>query len=416
MPTPTTFAPAKQFLGIAAEATQGTPVAMTTTMLVTDVKPSDKPTFLEDQAWRGSMGTDSFNLIPGVKHAEIDVSGPVFGDTFSWWLRNVLGDVAVTGTPTGTGSTTLSASVAAGATSISTAATIPAGTLVQIGTGATAEIVTTGTPTGTGPYTIPISTPTTGLAFAHASAVAVVPVQSAGPFTYAWSLLNSGGGQPASHTLTHFLGPNAVGARQYPGFCASELDLKFNVESELLTYDCKGVSFPSVIPGATPVANPGTVLPVASWRTTVGIGGTAVASPVTTVTDGEIDIKREATPIYTATGVQTPYIIQRGGLSVEGKLNFSAVSDESALLYMLNNTQPQVQIITTNGLSGSNLITVQIDMQVTAFNTADPDAAKTAVGYQTGFKALFNTTNAGGSGGMSPLKVSVTCSIPPGTF
>lgn len=416
MPTPATFAPAKQFLGIAPEAIQGTPAAMTSTILVTEVKPSDKPTFLEDKAWRGSMGDDAFNLIPGVKTADIQVTGPVFGDTFPFWLKNILGDFSVTGTPTGSGATTLAAQANAGATSMSSTASIPAATLLQVGSGATAEIVTTGTPTGSGPYTIPIATPAGGLQFQHANSQPLTPVLAGGPFTYVTSLLNSGSGQPTSHTLTHFLGPNSTGARQYPGFVANELDLKFNVESELLSYDVKGVSWPSVIPGAAPVAAPGTTLPVASWRTTIGIGGTAIGSPVNTVTDGEINIKREATPIFTATGVQTPYIIQRGGLSVEGKLNFSAVSDESALLYMLNNTQPQIQIITTNGLSGAAAITVQVDMQVAAFNSADPDTSKTAVGYQNAFKALFNTTNAGGSGGMSPIKVSVTCAIPPGAF
>lgn len=416
MPTPTTFAPAKQFLGIANEATQGTPVAMTFTQLVDSLKPKDTPKFLEDKSWRGSMGTEAFAEIAGVKSATFDLGGPVYGDGISFFLRNILGDVAVTGTPTGSGATTLASSAAAGATSISTAASIPNGTLIQIGTGATAEVVTTGTPTGSGPYTIPVATPSTGLVYAHASAQAVTPVT--GPYTYAWSLLNSGTGQPISHTLTHALGPTATsGARQYPGTVLSELGFKFNAESELFTWVGKAMSWPSVVLGSAPTASPTTVLPVASWQTKVGIGGVASGGTlVNTVTDGEVTIKRETDIIYTATGVQTPYIIQRGGLSVEGKLNFSAVADESALLYMLNNTQPQLQIVTTNGLAGTSLITVQVDCQVAAFIDAAPETSKTAVGYQTGFKAVFNTTNAGGSGAMSPIKVSVTCNVTPNTY
>lgn len=411
-----TFAPAKQFLVIGNETAQGTAVAGTFTQLIDNLKPADKPTFLKDQAWRGSMGTDAFNQIAGVKHAELDLGGPVFADGIGFFLRNILGDLAVVGTSTGSGGTTLSASAAAGATSISTAATIPAATVIQIGSGATAEVFTTGTPSGAGPYTIPLTTPSGGLAFAHASAQAVQPVT--GPYTYAWSLLNSGGGQPISHTLTHYLGPTStVGARAYPGFCMNGLDLKFNAESELLTWAGKGVSWPSVPAASTPTANGTAIKPVASWQTTVGIGGPASGGTlVSTVTDGEINLEREAVPIYTATGVQTPYIIQRGGFKASGKLNFSAVSDESALLYMLNNSQPQLQIITSNGLSGTNLLTVQVDMQVAAFTTSEPDTGKTAVGYQTGFEAVFNTTNAGGSGGQSPAKVSVTCNVTPGTY
>jgi hypothetical protein len=391
---------------------------MTATQLLTTFSPTDKPTYLKDQSWRGSMGTDSFGQILGVATADISLGGPVYGDTLGWWLRNILGDLSTTGTPTGSGSTTLSAATLAGATSITTVATIPAATLVQIGTGATAEVVTTGTPSGAGPYTIPITTPASGLLYAHASAQTVVPVVTAGPYTYTWSLLNSGGGQPPSHTLTHSLGPTATtGARQYPGFCMSQLNLKFAADSQLLTWDGQGTSWPSVVAGVAPTAAPTTVLPVASWKTKVGIGGPAAGGTlVNTITDGEVDFTREVVPYFTATGVQTPYIIQRGQFAAAGKLNFGAVSDESALLYMLNNSQPQVQIVCSNGLAGVNLITIQVDMQVAAFTAAAVDTSKAAVGYQDSFECVFNTTNAGGSGGMSPAKVSVTCGITPGTF
>lgn len=416
MPTPVTYAPAKQFLGIANETTMGTAVLPSFTQLIDSLKPSDKPTFLKDQAWRGSMGTNAFNQIAGVKHAELDLGGPLFGDAISFFFRNILGDVAVVGTPTGSGSTTLSALAAVGATTISTVATIPAATVIQIGSGATSECFTTGTPSGSGPYTIPLSSPTGGLAFAHASAQAVVPV--IGPYTYAWSLLNSGTGQPISHTLTHYLGPTAtVGARAYPGFCLTGLDLKFNAESALYTWDGKGVSWPSVIAASTPTANGTAIKPIASWQTLIGIGGPASGGTlVSTVSDGEINLMREAVPVFTANGAQLPYIIQRGQFNATGKFNFTAVSDESALLYMLNNTQPQVQVVTTNGLSGTNLITVTVDMAQCAFVTSDVDTSKTSVGYSTSFEPVFNTTNAGGSGGQSPIRISVTCNVTPGTF
>lgn len=415
MPTPTTFAPAKQFVGIANEATQGTAVAMTATVLVDQMKPKDAPKFLDDKSWRGSMATDAFAKIQGVKLAELELGGPAYGDGLGYFLRNILGDMAVTGTSTGSGGTTLSSSAAAGATSISTAASIPASTAVQIGTGATAEVVITGTPSGAGPYTIPITTPASGLAYAHASAQAVQPVT--GPYTQAHSLLNSGSGQPISHTITHFLGPTATsGARQYPGACFSELVMKWNAESELLSWTGKATAWPSVPLGVAPVAAPSTVLPVASWRMLLGIGGPASGGTlVNTVIDGELTIKREVTPYFTVTGAQTPYIIQRGGLSVEGKLNFVA-ADESPLLYLLNNTQPQLQIILDSGLTGTNKITFQIDCQTAAFTQMDPEGTKAAVEYQGTFMAVLNTTNAGGSGGYSPIKVSVTNNVPAGTY
>jgi hypothetical protein len=413
--TPVTYAPAKQFIGIATEAAQGTPVPMTATVLVDEAKPKDNPTFLDDKSWRGSMGSDSFAKIAGTKTAEVELGGPAYGDGLGYFLRNILGDLSYVGTPTGSGSTTLALPAAAGAATISTAATIPAGTTVQIGTGASAECFVTGTPTGSGPYTIPLSTPTGGLIFGHAAAQAVVPVVA--PFTQAHSLLNSGGGQPVSHTITHFLGPTATsGARQYPGFCLSELGFKWNAESELLTWSGKGTSWPSVPLGAAPVAAPSLVLPVASWRMTVGIGGPASGvTLMSNITDGELTIKRELSPYFTVTGTQNPYIIQRGGVSVEGKLNFVA-ADESPLLWMLNNTQPSLQLYLDNGLAGANRLVFQVDCQIAAFTESEADGTKSAVEFGNSFQALFNTTNAGGSGGYSPIKVSLTNSVPAGTY
>jgi hypothetical protein len=73
--------------------------------------------------------------------------------------------------------TTLSASTAVGATSFTTPVTMPATSLVVIGTGALAEIVKTGTPTGAGPFTIPVLD-AAGLKNAHSSGAAVAAMVS----------------------------------------------------------------------------------------------------------------------------------------------------------------------------------------------------------------------------------------------
>lgn len=66
---------------------------------------------------------------------------------------------------------TLSAAASAGAASISSSVSFPAGTSIIIDPlGANPEIKVTGTPSGAGPYTIPL---TTNLAYAHSSAVKV---------------------------------------------------------------------------------------------------------------------------------------------------------------------------------------------------------------------------------------------------
>lgn len=336
MPTPTTYASAKQFVGVAKETTQGTPVAMTATIPVEKFEPEDKPVWLDDKALRGSM-VEAYGRQTGVIKTEFAMSGPVFGDTAGWLVGNLLGDLTTTG--------------------------------------------------------------------------------AADPFTHAFSTLNSGQGQPGSHTLTHFQGPVAsVGARQFPGACFSEITFKWNAETQLLTYDAKGSCWPSVIPGGAPVSAPSTVRPIASWRGELGIGGPASGgTKVITVMDGEVTLKRALDVVFTTQLAQTPYIIQRGAVSVSGKLNFIA-ADETPYTTMLNNTQPQFQLVIGNGVVGAGKVALQIDCQNAAYATSKPDFGKAAVGYQTTFDAIANTTNAGTSGGFSPVKVTLTNAVASGVY
>ena len=81
----------------------------------------------------------------------------------------------------GFANTVLSALTVAGATSMSTAATIPTGSWVTVGiAGIGAEVVQTGVPSGAGPYTIPVVSPG-GLTLPHPSAS---PVGSATGVNY----------------------------------------------------------------------------------------------------------------------------------------------------------------------------------------------------------------------------------------
>src|SRR4051794_17312460 len=126
MPGPTTWPADKQFIGVAKETTPGTPVAMTYTMPVEKFDPEDKPTWLTDKAMRGSM-VEEYGLVQGVLLSEFSFSGPAFLDGLGFWLNNILGDLVESGTPTGSGATTLASTASAGASSLSTVATIPNG-------------------------------------------------------------------------------------------------------------------------------------------------------------------------------------------------------------------------------------------------------------------------------------------------
>src|ERR1043166_6914561 len=93
MPTPTTFASQKQYLGWAKETVQGTAVTPGTAWMPVDsFAPEDKPTWLDDKALVGSMA-ETRGRIQGPIRVEWAAGGPCYMDMIPWFLINALGDV-----------------------------------------------------------------------------------------------------------------------------------------------------------------------------------------------------------------------------------------------------------------------------------------------------------------------------------
>jgi len=407
---PTTYASPRQFIGFAVETTQGTPVAPVVSMPVDKFEPEDKPTWLDDKALRGSM-TEPYNRVLGPVHGEFSMSGPCYFDTLPYLLSNIFGDVVYSGTYTGSGTTTLDTGCSAGATTISTVASISSTTVIQIGTGTLSEVRTVSGVSGSGPYTLTLNTAVT---YAHLAAAVVKPITS--PYTQAFAVLNSGSAQPSSLTITDWQGPTAsTQARTYAGACLSELTIKGNADSTTMMFDAKGLCWPSAAALATPTPILSGALPQAAWQGQVGINGTVGGAQVKTVADFEISIKRDLEVIHTAQNLSVPYFIQRGKLTASGKQNIVA-ADETSLTYLNSNTQPQMQIIVSNGLSGANLLSWQADILKAAYTTSKIDRGKAAVGYAIDWDAIANTTNTGGSGGFGPIVITTSNAISPNGF
>ena len=233
------------------------------------------------------------------------------------------------------------------------------------------------------------------------------PVSS--QYTHAISVLNSGTGQPASLTIVDWQGLTpTTQARVYTGCCVSELTLKGNPESTLIEFEAKGLGFKSeAYPTSPPVFAPSSDQPMAAWRVTMGLGGPASGGTlVSTVRDWETTITRELKPEWVSNGSQYPVVIARGKVTVAGKLNFSVPSDETALNYLLNNTQPQWQLLVDNSLAAAARRAMQIDQQLTGFDAVEIARSEEAVGYEATYRAIANATNAGASAGYSPIKIT----------
>lgn len=331
---PTTYPSAKQFVNVAKEVTPGTPVETgQKTWPMTNFKPKDDPTWLDDEGMRGSM-VASYGLIQGVRKSNFSADGALFLDLMPHGLLNILGACASSG-----------------------------------------------------------------------------PVDSV--YTHVLSLLNSGTAQPPSHTFTDWQGLTATSqARSYAGAAFSEITIKGNPESTLVEWSGKGSAFWSnAFPTAPPTQDLTTESPMAAWRAQLGFGGALPGSANLTIREWEITISRELSVQHTSRNSQDPFIIQRGELGIEGKFFVAKPSDETFLTYLRDNTQPSFQFLLTNGLAAANLRSLQVDLTKLAVNMAEINRSDPAIGYDVGWKAIANTTDAGASGGFAPGKFTVVNAI-----
>lgn len=218
----------------------------------------------------------------------------------------------------------------------------------------------------------------------------------ASPFSHTFAVKNSTDGQPTSMTFTDF---DAINARQYAGWLCSELAFKFAGDG-LMQYTAKGVSLSSIT-AATPTSSFSTINPAAGWAITSSIA----AATVSTVVSGEVTIKRPVNAINTADGTQAPKSIFAGPVTVDGKATF-LMEDDSRLTDFLASTQQIVDFTFNNG-AGATATQVKLHMTKAVITVGTINRGKDEVEIDCSFTGLANTTDAGASGGFSPIKVTL---------
>jgi hypothetical protein len=396
----TIYPEAEEWLGIAREATTGTLVLPTVSIPVEKADPDEKLNYLVDNSIRGMMAT-TFNVFPGTEYAEFDFSGPVYIDTLGFILHNLMGDYSTTGS-SAAHSTTLTDPVAVGATTatVGSITDYAESDAVQIGTGATAEVVIlSAAPSGS-----VITFANTPARIAHLAEAAVAIVVA--PFSHVFNLLNTSPGQPVTHTITHYQGISGdYGGNQYGYWCASSCELTFDA-SGMFSHATKGCSYIK-----SPLASAATdsfsdASAQAAWEATMEVADTAVYDPTNIV----ITIDRQVKPIFTASGQQAPYVIARNALNVTGKLTELAQNEDPMEEY-LENTQPSVQVAISNGGSGSSLLSATFAVNQAAYDTSKLNSNQ-EIYYDSTWKAVDNSTNAGYSGGDGPMTVTLQNAIP----
>lgn len=449
------------WLGIAREALPGVPAAPVAAVPVDagGYEPEDTPGWLMDQGLRASMGSVA-GVIQGTLTSALAFGGSFYPDSGGWWLDNLLGDLSSTSNGTLGTAQPLALPVSAGDTQLTASAslgTVVPGSVVQISDGAASElVVATAGSTGT-----TVQFAGTPARFPHSTSAAASLETSAVNYNHAFSALNSGSGQPSTHTLTDTTGLTAAtGARCYPSATVAQLQLAGDPGKGWVTAKVTGAAwlsqpasattaYPSAasafagwssvpaqfVPGRTTpgsvgasssvaagayglgtygggaygagsvaAVSPGAyVAPFAGWQSMVLVGGTLAFAGA-----WQLTLTRPLVIYRGAQNTAQPVWIARGGLTVTGTLDYPDPSDETPLSQILNGTQPSVQIAISNGLPGPAAASLTITCSTCQFTKAKPDRERVALAYATGFQAIDSSANAGGSGGLSPVQVSLT--------
>jgi hypothetical protein len=131
------------------------------------------------------------------------------------------------------------------------------------------------------------------------------------------------------------------------------------------------------------------------------------------VTDfGEVtySFKRPLKAYFELNGSQSPLVIARGPLSVTGGIKYDPAVDETALTNMLTNLQPGLQVTVTDSTAipaVSPAHTLMVQTTKTAYKSAKLNRTAVLLGYDVTFECVANSTDAGGSGGLSPAQVQL---------
>jgi hypothetical protein len=233
----------------------------------------------------------------------------------------------------------------------------------------------------------------------------VATTGASAPYTHTMAVQNANDGQPKSYTLVDYY---ATATRAYPGAKISEFGLKFSADG-MLTYTAKATTYGSqVVTKPTPSFT--SVPPLASWIGTVTLGGSAL----TTVTDGELTIKRPVTVIDTVNGSQNPSQLWSGPVSVDGKLTV-VMEDDSQLTNYLSATDTTLAINFAGG-AGVGAFQVQFTMSKVKYSAAEIGRGKDYVELAITFAANANVTDIGVSAGYSPIKATLQNAIATGVF
>ena len=223
------------------------------------------------------------------------------------------------------------------------------------------------------------------------------------PNTWTLALLCNGS-QPPSHTLT---ASDPVGKLAWAGLRWKSVEIAFD-PARLLTLS-------AAADGLTAAAGSGTVpaaaeTPLAGWTAAFTVAGVADA----TLLAARVRIARAVSAKRNTDGSLAPYLQRAGVLSVTGDLTWLCLSD-TYRQDAVNGTGLALDLAWTQG-TGAALRSLELHCSQATLTSAARDYGGKYVRLTSAFTASANTTDAGASGGRSPVKVTLRNALASGSY
>ena len=228
------------------------------------------------------------------------------------------------------------------------------------------------------------------------------------PSTHAFAVMNTGTYQPVAYALYFYDGVNV---RIFAGGKFTESTISIDPKA-LMMHATKYIARASGVVATSYTTAFTTILPTTSWSASTTIGASSSLVCLT----GQITFSRlnPDSPV-TLQGIQDPYTIWVGQMSVKGQLDV-VKEDDAQLSNYFNESQP---ILKWAALTGSGSTQTGITVQCTKANyeTAKTDTQTGGFVRETfTFEAIANTTDKTTAGtGYSPAKVTLTNAVASGT-
>ncbi|MDJ0342293.1 phage tail tube protein [Streptomyces sp. H10-C2] len=366
-------------IGLAKESVAGTWLAPTVGIPFLKGDYEDMIGEIKDESVRGN-DTVLQGMYAGPIHAEWQLDVLAYPDLAGHFLAGMIGPDTVTAAT----ATTLSALTIVGATSISTAVALPAGSVIRIDTAGLVEYAwTDGVATGAGPYVSNVTTvlgkigaSRVGLTLGHASGVAVTT-------TTTHTFKQSTTALP-TYSLTLFDTTQTVSC----SYCRlSDLQLKIDPKGAV-SLAVKYVSFPSVVQSLQ-TQTFSTFDPVLGWSWNMTNGGAASTRGLSY----DATIKRATEAINSSDGTQAPREVFAGPIEVDGTYKAIFENQLDMNLY-LNYTQTAAtatlqQPVARGGQS------LSLTMSKSGWFKGKRDLSSAYVQGDFSLSGIYNTTDGG---------------------